>query len=145
MQRPAQIVNYGSLGSTPVVLGAALAVGAVVAMGLDVDHLGAPSPPRSGAPQDPGLHAEQSAAAIAWQSSVATAVGTAVGVPLGVVLGRFLWDLADEIYAVPSPTVPILSCVVAIVFSALVLANLVAAIPGRLAARTSTALLLRAE
>jgi hypothetical protein len=68
-----------------------------------------------------------------------------IGVPLGVVLGRYLWDLfAHEIYAVPSPDVP-LSSIALIVVSALVLANIVAAIPGRVAARTSTALLLRAE
>jgi hypothetical protein len=68
-----------------------------------------------------------------------------IGVPFGVVLGRFLWDLfAHEIYAVPSPTVPLLS-VGLIVLSALVLANIVAAVPGRVAARTPTALLLRAE
>jgi ABC-type lipoprotein release transport system permease subunit len=92
-----------------------------------------------------GFTRRQVAAAISWQSSVATAIGTVIGVPLGVVLGRFLWDLfAHEIYAVPSPTVPIAS-VLLIVASAMVLANVVAAIPGRVAAKTSTALLLRAE
>ena len=145
VQRPAQIVNYGSLGSTPVVLGAALAVGAVVAMGLTLITSVRRRRRDLALLKTLGFTRRQLAAAIAWQSSVATAIGTAIGVPLGVVLGRFLWDLfAHEIYAVPSPTVPILS-VVAIVVSALVLANLVAAIPGRLAARTSTALLLRAE
>ncbi len=145
VQRPAQIVNYGSLGSTPVVLGAALAVGAVVAMGLTLITSVRRRRRDLALLKTLGFTRRQLAAAIAWQSSVATAIGTAIGVPLGVVLGRFLWDLfAHEIYAVPSPTVPILS-VVAIVLSALVLANLVAAIPGRLAARTSTALLLRAE
>ncbi|HEY5427548.1 MAG TPA: FtsX-like permease family protein, partial [Solirubrobacteraceae bacterium] len=34
VQRPADIVNYRSMGSTPVILGAGLAVGAVVALGL---------------------------------------------------------------------------------------------------------------
>jgi hypothetical protein len=145
VQRPAQIVNYGSLGSTPVVLGAALAVGAVVAMGLTLITSVRRRRRDLALLKTLGFTRRQLAAAIAWQSTVATAIGTAIGVPLGVVLGRFLWDLfAHEIFAVPSPTVPILS-VAAIVVSALALANLVAAIPGRLAARTSTALLLRAE
>jgi len=56
-----------------------------------------------------------------------------------------LWNLfATEINAVPSPTVPV-GWIVAISVGALVLANLVAAIPGRLAARTPTALVLRAD
>ncbi len=145
VQRPAQIINYGSLGSTPVVLGSALAVGAVVAMGLTLITSVRRRRRDLALLKILGFTRRQLAAAIAWQSSVATTIGTAIGVPLGVVLGRFLWDLfAHEIYAVPSPVVP-LSSVVLIVVSALVLANLVAAIPGRVAARTPTALLLRAE
>ena len=46
--------------------------------------------------------------------------------------------------AVPDPNVPILT-IVALELDVLVLANLVAAIPGLLAARTSRAVLLRAE
>ena len=145
IQRPAQIINYGSLGSTPVVLGTALALGAVVAMGLTLITSVRRRRRELALLKTLGFTRRQLAAAIAWQSSVATAIGTVIGVPLGVVLGRFLWDLfAHEIYAVPSPDVP-MSSVALIVVSALVLANLVAAIPGRVAARTPTALLLRAE
>ena len=145
VQRPAQIINYGSLGKTPVVLGAALAAGAVVAMGLTLITSVRRRRRELALLKILGFTRRQLAAAITWQSSVATAIGTVVGVPLGVVLGRFLWDLfAREIYAVPSPDVPI-SSVVLIIVGAMILANLVAAIPGRVAARTPTALLLRAE
>jgi predicted lysophospholipase L1 biosynthesis ABC-type transport system permease subunit len=145
VQRPAQIINYGSLGSTPVVLGGALALGAVVAMELTLITSVRRRRRDLALLKILGFTRRQVAAAITWQSSVATAIGTAIGVPLGVLLGRFLWDLfAHEIYAVPRPNVPILS-VVLIVASALVLANVVAAIPGRVAGRTPTALLLRAE
>jgi len=72
-------------------------------------------------------------------------VGALVGVPLGIALGRWLWELfAREIYAVPEPSVPVVQVAV-IVLGAFALANLVAAVPGRIAARTSTALVLRAE
>jgi hypothetical protein len=145
IQRPAQIINYGSLGATPTILGAALAAGAVVAMGLTLITSVRRRRRDLALLKTLGFTKRQLAAAIAWQSSVATAIGAGVGVPLGVVLGRFLWDLfAREIFAVPRPTVPITS-VVLIIVGALVLANVVAAIPGRVAARTSTALLLRAE
>jgi hypothetical protein len=145
VQRPAQIIDYGSLGATPVILGAALALGAVIAMGLTLITSVRRRRRDLALLKVLGFTRRQVAAAISWQSSVATAIGTVIGVPLGVVLGRFLWDLfADEIYAVPSPTVPIVS-VLLIVAGAMVLANVVAAIPGRVAAKTSTALLLRAE
>jgi ABC-type lipoprotein release transport system permease subunit len=145
VQRPAQIIDYGSLGSTPVVLGGALATGAVVAMGLTLITSVRRRRRDLALLKILGFTRRQVAAAIAWQSSVATAIGTAVGVPLGVVLGRLLWDLfAHEIYAVPRPTVPIGS-VILIIVCAMVLANVVAAFPGRVAAKTPTALLLRTE
>ena len=82
---------------------------------------------------------------MAWQSSVAAVVGVVLGVPIGVALGRWLWTLfADGISAVPHPTVPI-SSLALVALSAVVFANLVALIPGMVAARTRTSLLLRAE
>jgi ABC-type lipoprotein release transport system permease subunit len=66
-------------------------------------------------------------------------------VPLGILLGRWLWTLfARNIYAVPEPTVSVLSVTI-VAISALALANIVAALPGRSAARTSTAQVLRGE
>jgi ABC-type lipoprotein release transport system permease subunit len=92
-----------------------------------------------------GATRRQLASVVAWQSTVAVVIGTVVGVPLGIVLGRVLWTLfANEIHAVPAPNVPVFT-IVFIALGALVLANVVAAIPGRLAARTPTAILLRAE
>jgi hypothetical protein len=68
-----------------------------------------------------------------------------VGIPLGIVIGRELWTLfARSINAVPDPTVPVLSVLIVGV-GTLVFANLVAALPGRSAARTPAALVLRAE
>ena len=82
---------------------------------------------------------------MAWQSSIAVALGAVLGVPLGVALGRFLWEeFARQISVVPEPTVPG-PAVFLITAGALVLANVVAAVPGRMAGRTPTALLLRAE
>jgi ABC-type lipoprotein release transport system permease subunit len=66
-------------------------------------------------------------------------------VPLGVAAGRWLWlAFARELSAVPDPVIPVGSIALAAV-AALVLANLVAALPGRQAARTPAAEALRAE
>ena len=68
-----------------------------------------------------------------------------VGVPLGIVLGRHLWEMfAQGIQAIPAPAAPAF-VVTAIGLGAIVLANLVALIPGRIAAKTPTGLLLRTE
>jgi ABC-type lipoprotein release transport system permease subunit len=68
--------------------------------------------------------------------TVTAVIGVVIGVPAGVALGCQLWDLfARAIYAVPEPTVPIRP-VLLIVLGTLVLANIAAAIPERIAART---------
>ena len=142
---PAEIVNYRSLGATPVYLGAGLAIGAVGALALTLLASVRRRRRDLALLKTLGFTGRQLAAAVAWQSTIAVVIGTVVGVPLGIALGRWLWDLfATSIHAVPAPDVPALS-VSLIALGALVLANLVAAIPGRLAARTPTALLLRSE
>jgi FtsX-like permease family len=145
VQRPAQIINYRSLGSTPAMLGGALALGAVVALALTLIASVRRRRRDLAVFKVLGFTHGQLAAAISWQSSVAVGIGTVVGVPLGILIGRYLWDLfAREINAVPQPTVPVLS-IVLIVVGAMVLANAVAAIPGRMAGRTPTGLLLRVD
>jgi hypothetical protein len=145
VQRPAEIVNYHSMGVTPLILGLGLTAGAVTALGLTLVASVRRRRRSMAMLRTLGFTGRQLRASVAWQSSIAVVIGLAVGVPLGIVAGRFLWDLfATNIYVVPSPTVPVLA-IVAIALGALLLGNMVAAIPGRLAARTPAALLLRTE
>jgi hypothetical protein len=142
---PAEIVNYRSMGTTPAILGAALGAGAAAALALTLVASVRRRRRDLALLKTIGLSRRQLGAVVAWQSSVAVAIGTAVGVPLGIVVGRSLWQLfANEIHAVPTPSVPALSIAI-IAAGALVLANVIAFFPGRIAARTPTALLLRAE
>ena len=145
VQRPAEIVNYQSTGATPVILASGLAVGAVAALGLTLAASVRRRRRDLALLKALGFTQRQLATAVAWQASIAAITGVVVGVPAGIALGRWLWDLfARDIYAVPEPSVPVLQVVV-VALGALVLANLAAAIPGRIAARTPTALVLRAE
>ena len=145
VQRPAEIVNYRSIGSTPAVLGIGLALGATTALGLTLVASVRRRQQELALLRTLGFTGRQLAVAVAWQSSVAVGLGTLVGVPLGIIAGRWLWTLfANSIDVVTEVTVPPLAIVLVIV-GAVVLANMVAAIPGRLAARTPTATLLRAE
>ncbi len=145
VQYPAEIENYRTIGSTPVLLASGLAIGAVVALGLTLTASVRRRRRDLALLKALGFSERQLAACVAWQSTVAVAVGVIVGTPLGIALGRWLWALfAHEIFAVPSATVPTLALVY-VGLGALVLANVVAALPGRYAARTPTALVLRAE
>jgi hypothetical protein len=145
VQRPAEIVNYKSAGATTTLLSSALAAGAVSALGLMLVASVRRRRSDLALLKALGFTQRQLAATVAWQSSIAVLIGTFVGVPTGIVLGRSLWDLfAREIYAVPEPSVPTLT-VTLIAIGALLLANIVSAIPGRIAARTPTALVLRSE
>jgi hypothetical protein len=145
VQYPAEIENYRSIGVTPALLAAGLAAGAVIALGLTLMASVRRRRRDLAMLKTLGLTRRQLANSVAWQSSAVIVAGIVAGIPAGVALGRWLWILfAEQIYAVPSATVPVLSlCYVAL--GALVLANLVAAFPGRSAARTPAALVLRAE
>jgi hypothetical protein len=145
VQRPAEIVNYRTMGDTPAVLGGTLAAGAVVALGLTLFASVRRRRRDLALFKTLGFTRRQLAATVAWQATIAVALGVIVGVPLGIVLGRALWNhFAGALHVVPQPTVPALT-ITLIAFGALVLANIVAAIPGRQAAHTATAVLLRAE
>jgi hypothetical protein len=145
VQRPAEIVNYRSMGTTPAILGAGLAVGAVIALGLILVTSVRRRRRELALLKTLGFTGRQLSSVVAWQATVAVVIGGIVGVPLGIVLGRALWNLfAHEISVVPAPTVPV-ATVAIIAIGAVVLGNLVAALPARMAARTPTALLLRAE
>jgi len=92
-----------------------------------------------------GFTGRQVSASVAVQATLVGVVGLVVGLPAGIALGRWLWVLfARQIYAVPEPTVPGLTLVL-VGLSVLVLVNIVAVLPGRAAARTPAASVLRAE
>jgi hypothetical protein len=143
--RPAEIANYRTVGSTPLLLAGILAAGALGALGLTLVASVRRRQREFALLKALGYTQRQVVAAVAWQASVSAGVGTVFGLPLGIALGRWLWALfARGISAVPSPTVPVLWMIV-VGLGALVFANIVATIPGRIAARTPTAVLLRAE
>jgi FtsX-like permease family len=145
VQRPAEIVNYRTMGITPLVLAGMVAAGAVVALALT---LAASARRRSrdlALLKTLGFVRRQVVAVVIWQAAVPVAIGTVIGVPLGIATGRFLWTrFASELYVVPQPAISVVT-VTAVAISALALAILTAIVPGWRAARTSVATILRAE
>jgi hypothetical protein len=145
VQRPAQIVDYRSAGSTPIILAIGLALGAVLALGLTLGSSVRRRRRDLALLKAFGFTQRQLTAAITWQATVDAVVGILFGIPIGILVGRELWTLfAQSINAVPDATVPVLS-VVLVGLGALVFTNMVAVLPSLTARRTPTALVLRAE
>ena len=92
-----------------------------------------------------GFARGQVQAAVAWQATAFTGAALLVGVPLGIAAGRWWWTIfSGQLGIVPDAVVPVLQIAV-LVPVGIVLANLVAAVPARIAARTRPARVLRTE
>ena len=92
-----------------------------------------------------GFRRAQVMVTVATQATMLTAAGLVIGVPLGLVLGRAVWErIASGAGLGSTNVVPVLG-IVAIVLFSLVVVNLLALVPGRLAARTHPAHVLRSE
>jgi hypothetical protein len=92
-----------------------------------------------------GFSRRQVSATVAWQATALAAIAVAIGIPLGAIAGRWGWNFfAGQLGVVQVAVVPIVA-VLLIAPATLAVANVMAAIPGRLAARTRPAEALRSE
>jgi hypothetical protein len=143
-ERPAEITNLERIRWTPVVLAGVLAALAVAT----VAHTLLTSIRRRRRDlamlKTIGFQRGQISAVVAWQATT-FATAALIGIPLGLALGRVLWRaMANEMGIVPDVATPALALVVAVP-ATIVVANLVALIPGWLAGRVRPAVALRAE
>ena len=146
--RPAEpnvLVNFGESVNFPLLFAVALSVfGAATLL-----HLLLVSVTRrhveDGLLKALGFVRRQVAAAVCWQATVVALTGIAVGAPIGIAAGRVLWRIfATNFGVVPVAVVePVL--IAALAAGVLAAANLLAAVPALLAARSHPARLLRAE
>ena len=162
VQRPAEIVNYqstlallaGHVGDVQHAVGGleqplargvrGLAVGAVIALAVALVATVRKRRQDLALLKTLGFTRRQLAITLVWQATVTALVGIVIGVPVGIAAGRQLWIIfARSIDAVPEPSVPL--SIILVAAGALVLANLVAAIPGRVAASTPAAVILRGD
>jgi hypothetical protein len=145
IQRPAEIVDYRTAGSTPVVFAVVLAAGAALALAISLVASVRRRRHDLAVLKALGLGRRQLAMTVAWQATVVAACGLLIGVPLGIIAGRQLWVLfAHRIDVPPIPSVPAAS-IALVALATLVFAIVVSLLPGRSAARTPAALVLRAE
>jgi putative ABC transport system permease protein len=92
-----------------------------------------------------GFTRRQVRALVAWHATTVGAIALAVGVPLGWGIGRWIWNVVAAHLGVASEPVTPGGSLILVVPAVLLLVNLVAAVPGGLAARTRPAVVLRAE
>jgi putative ABC transport system permease protein len=142
---PADVADFGGVGEMPAIV--ALLFAAAAAGALAHALLSSIRQRRRDLAvlKTLGFTRRQVGEAVAWQATTIAAVGLLVGVPLGLGVGRFGWNLfATGLGVVPEAVTPI-GLTLLVVPAAILLANLVAVLPGRIAARTRPALVLRAE
>lgn len=142
---PVEISMIRSVRGLPIALGAFLAV---LALGVIGHAVGTAVRRRSrdlAILRALGMTQRQSAGVVATHATLIAVIGLVAGVPLGLAFGRTVWravaDTTPLAYEPPWAGVTLLI----LVPSAIVLANVLAALPARSAARLPTAQLLRAE
>lgn len=92
-----------------------------------------------------GFVRRQVSASVAWQATTLVSIALCIGLPLGVAVGRWAWTLfAERLGVIPVPVVDLPPLLIAIPVTVL-LANVIAWIPGRIAAKTQPATILRSE
>jgi putative ABC transport system permease protein len=81
---------------------------------------------------------------VAWQANTVAVLALAVGAPLGPIVGRWTWLLfAHQLGVLAVPTFS-LSTGLVLVVGALLVANVIASVPGYAAGRTRAGRILRA-
>ncbi|MBV9952918.1 MAG: ABC transporter permease [Acidimicrobiia bacterium] len=145
VQRPAEIVNTKNLDSAPAILSAVLLAGALLALAVTLSATVRRRRSELAVLKSLGMTRRQLSGMVSWQSTAVVIAGLVVGVPLGVAFGRWIWTrFADGLDVVADPRVP--WAVILLIAGALVLvANLVAVVPGRLASRTAIGPALQAD
>jgi hypothetical protein len=142
---PTAVVSLGHLGSLPLALGIFFALLATATVAHALVTTVRRRRHELAVLRSLGFTRRQTRLAIAWQATLIAAAGLIVGVPLGIVAGRLVWrHLADNFPVVYVPPLALLA-VLLVVPAAILVANLLAAVPARSAARIRPAEALRTE
>jgi hypothetical protein len=142
---PVDVTNYDRVHAVPIVLGALLVVIAIATL-LHTLVTSIRRRRRDFAILKVlGFERTQVSRVVAWQATTIVAIATLIGVPVGIAAGRWGWTIfAEGIGVVPESVVPVVPMLV-LIPAALLIAILIAAPPGAIAARTPPAVVLRTE
>jgi hypothetical protein len=144
-QRPGDIQNYAGVRDTPLALGAVLVLLAVGTL-AQVLVTGVRRRRRDLAMlKTLGLLRSQLLRVVSWQAIALAAAALLVGLPLGLLAGRWAWLLFAGSAGVGSQADVPAPLVLLVIPVTLILAVLLAVVPGWTAARIRPALILRSE
>jgi predicted lysophospholipase L1 biosynthesis ABC-type transport system permease subunit len=143
--QPAEVGNWGRVGEFPLLVASLVAAAAAALLA----HALVTSIKRRGRDiailKMLGFERHDVRATLAWQATTIAAVGLLAGVPIGLGIGRFAWNLfAADLGVASEPVAPVWPGLL-VIPAAVLLANLVALLPGRIAADTPPGAVLRAE
>jgi hypothetical protein len=142
---PPNLQNLERVNAVPLLVGAFLALLASIAIGHALVTAVRTRARDLAVLQTLGFVGSQIRATVASQATTMAVVGLGLGIPFGLVAGRLTWAIVARGLGVDEQvSVPWLAVVAAIPV-ALLLVNMIAAFPARVAARTRPAGALRAE
>ncbi|MDX6551847.1 MAG: putative transport system permease protein, partial [Gaiellales bacterium] len=145
VQRPAEVVNANDIGSSPTLLGVAVALAAMSALVLALTAAVRGRRRDLALLKALGFTRRQLSATVACQTTATVLTGLLVGVPVGAALGRLLWGMfAQQLNVLAEPTTPVAAIGVVIVAS-VALANLLSFIPAHFARTVPASVSLRSE
>jgi hypothetical protein len=142
---PEDISSYGGIRTTPFVLAGMLAALALALLTYTLLTSVRRRRRDLAVLKSIGFVRRQVSSTVAWQATTIAALAGMVGLPLGVIAGRLAWSaFAGQLGVPPASVLPIALILLAIP-AGILAANLVAAVPARIAARTPAAVVLRSE
>jgi ABC-type antimicrobial peptide transport system permease subunit len=143
--RPTDVINYARVRSTPLALATVLAV---LAIGVLANLLVSSIRRRRrdlAILKTLGFRRRQISAAVAWQATTVVTIALIIGLPVGTAAGRWVWSTFASNLGIPGDAhTPVVAFLV-IIPSALLIANLIAAVPGLLASRLPASEVLRPD
>jgi len=142
--QPVDLVNFGRVANLPLFVGGLLGLLAAATLA----HLLVTSIRRRqrdlAVLKVVGFVPSQLRRTVAWQASVIAIASLLVGVPLGIVVGRWVWlAFTRELGVIPEVSLQP-GLLVLLIVVVLLVANLIALVPARTAARTPVARIFRA-
>jgi hypothetical protein len=144
-QRPNDVTSYDRVARTPLVLAALLALLALAT----ATHVLVTSVRRRrrelAVLKTLGFTRRQVSTSVAAQATTMIGVAALIALPLGIVVGQWAWGATARWLGIPEEPVTPIGILTVTALGAVLLANVIAFAPGRLAARIRPSLALRAE
>lgn len=144
-QQPGGVRNYEQVRSTPLLLASVFALLAVTTFATTMATSIRQRWRDFAVLRALGFARWQVSATTAWQAATAAMLSAAIGIPIGVVGGRALWAAFDQRIGAEVPAQMPVAAVLIAIPTAVLVANVVAFVPGRRAARVNAAHTLRSE